>query len=545
MIASTSSFSLNLSIDHQSTITEHFAAAHLPSNISISDALHAYKNGQFQLLSDNIANFGIDSPPMWLAITLRNPTKMAINKQLIIANSWLDKLEISVHHQQGDMRHFSRGDHFAFDQRHNNQRFFTVDFAFQPGISYLLIRVESVDPMVLPIYLAEQSDFNSQLLFDSYSYGFLYGAIFCLLAYNFMLAVGLRSITYFYYSLFLLSFLILNISYSGHGFQWLWPHSPQWQQWANPLLMVIFNICGLLFALRFLEIRRLNLSIYRCVIALCICLLLTVLGALILDQQGISLLAAFGFMLLFSLIMLFLGGIAVAASNANGKLFLLASISSMLGTATTGLAVWGMIPYTNMTFRAGEVGMVIDITLLALALARKFRTIENEKQHAQYMAKIDPLTGLNNRRAFYELMPAIWQSTTNKRNLTLALIDLDYFKQINDTYGHVCGDQVLNKVGSILMQNLREKDIAVRWGGEEFLIVYHHATLSQAEILASELAKQIASYPFAKGEQRFTITASIGLAEGCSECHTLGQLIDKADNKLYQAKHEGRNQIRC
>jgi diguanylate cyclase (GGDEF)-like protein len=537
-------YCLDLNKPYTNSISEQFSTTEAKENLSLEQVLNHYLAGEFTPIKNNVVNFGINPKPHWLGISINNLEPIAKSKQLMVSNSWLDRLEFYFYTQDGLQQRVIRGDRLIFSQRGNNQRFFTVSYAFPPGVTHLLIRVESIDPMLVPLSLQDKGESVTHRLFDSYSYGFLYGAIFCLLTYNLMLFIGLRNLSYFYYSLFLLSFLILNMAYTGHGYQWLWPNSVQWQQWANPLLMGIFNLFGLLFALHFLSIKRLSRLLYLSVLSLCTIFLVPLITALLLDMQALALYIAFVFMLLFSVLMLMLGVFAIGRGNSNGQLFLFASITSMVGSASTGMTVWGLIPYTTLSYRAGEAGMLVDVTLLAFALARQFRNLENEKLHAQYMAKLDPLTGLNNRRAFYELMPELWQQNAQKVGLSIVMIDIDYFKQINDKFGHTCGDLVLAKVGAILMQQLRQQDVAVRWGGEEFLLVFNNTLLADAIIMANDLAAQIQTYPFAKGEERFNITVSAGIAHGRNDQCTLGQLIDKADELLYLAKHEGRQQIR-
>ncbi|QYK02108.1 sensor domain-containing diguanylate cyclase [Shewanella psychrotolerans] len=543
-LVTSNAYGLNINDHYTDSISEQFSTKEAQEHLSSEQILNSYLNGEFNQIENNVANFGINATPHWLAISIRNPEQFTIERQLTVSNAWLDKIEFYFYSPNDKYHKLVRGDHLPFSQRGNNQRFFNIDYGFPPGITHLLIRVESIDPMLVPIYFQDENESVAHQRFDSYSYGFLYGAIFCLLAYNLMLFIGLRNVSYFYYSLFLLSFMILNMAYTGHGYQWLWPNSIQWQQLANPLLMGIFNLFGLLFALHFLSIKRLSLLLYRSVLSLCAIFLLPLIIILAMGEQAIALYIAFVFMLLFSILMLILGMFAIKRGNSNGKLFLLASMTSMLGTASTGITVLGLIPYTTLSYRASEAGMLVDMTLLAFALARQFRHIENEKLHAQYMAKLDPLTGLNNRRAFYELMPQLWQQSQPKQGLSLAMIDIDYFKQINDRFGHSCGDLVLAKVGSMLMQQLRQKDVAVRWGGEEFLLVFYNTKLADAIIIVNEFAAQIQQYPFAKGDETFNITISAGVAYGTSNQCTLGQLIDKADELLYLAKHEGRNQLR-
>jgi len=515
--------------------------------LSLNSALSSYRQGDFTASHSSILSFGIGAKPVWLAFDVENSLTSPVNRRIQIATSWLDNIDIHFisPHSASVRQALSQysGDRSSFPRRNFNDRFFSFDHDFTPGETTVLIRIESPDPMVLPIYFSDLDTARDSSQFQSYSYGFLYGAVLCLLIYNLMLFIGMRSISYLLYSIFLFAFLLMNLSYTGHGYQWLWPESPQWQQWANPALMMLFNVTGLLFALRFLRIKSFLPDTYKLTKFICILFPLLLLITFFTDDQVLGLIFAFDFMLLFSFMMILLGIMAFRAGNPSAKVFLLASTSSMTGAAVTGMAVWGFIPFTDVTYRAAEIGILIDIVLLALALASKYRAAEREKIIAEHQAKTDPLTGLNNRRAFYEITQKFWKQKKTKIEISLIIIDIDYFKAINDTYGHTVGDEVLVQFTTLLSKNLRQQDVAARWGGEEFIILMPKTRLKEASAISKHLCENISKHTFIADGNELQVTASIGLAHGSSTHFTLEQLIYLADQQLYQAKQGGKNQI--
>jgi two-component system, sensor histidine kinase LadS len=210
----------------------------------------------------------------------------------------------------------------------------------------------------------------------------------------------------------------------------------------------------------------------------------------------------------------------------------------------TTLTVWGLVPFSNWGFRAIDVGIMLDATLLALALAARFRIGQEEKLCAERLARIDPLTGIDNRRAFYDKSTPVWQlALRRQRNLSVILLDIDQFKRINDTHGHACGDEALVATARAIMNTIRQQDVAARWGGEEFILLLPETDLEEAAALAERLRGAIAAVRIPHAGQEIAFTASIGVAQREDHHSTLATLISTADHYLYQAKETGRNKV--
>ncbi|MCE1229246.1 MAG: GGDEF domain-containing protein [Firmicutes bacterium] len=156
----------------------------------------------------------------------------------------------------------------------------------------------------------------------------------------------------------------------------------------------------------------------------------------------------------------------------------------------------------------------------------------------------DPLTGVANRGTILsELQNRFDLSHRHGRALSIVMGDLDHFKQINDTFGHGAGDQVLTRFGEILRQNMRGTDVAGRIGGEEFLLVLPETEREGAMLLAERLRNALASASVTLQEQAYQVTCSLGVAERHPEDRDAGTLLARADAALYQAKAEGRNRV--
>jgi len=158
-------------------------------------------------------------------------------------------------------------------------------------------------------------------------------------------------------------------------------------------------------------------------------------------------------------------------------------------------------------------------------------------------SRTDALTGLLNRRAFMEIAQGLWNTAQcNERPLALIMLDLDYFKSINDCYGHAIGDRALCEIARLLEQACRQGDLAVRWGGEEFMLLLPETSLDQARHLAERLRRQFSSEPVRAGAVLLAVHGSFGVADRTS-LDSLEQLMQEADSRLYRAKQGGRNQV--
>ena len=164
----------------------------------------------------------------------------------------------------------------------------------------------------------------------------------------------------------------------------------------------------------------------------------------------------------------------------------------------------------------------------------------------QDLAITDPLTGLYNIRHFFKLAEIeISKLKRYKKTCSCLMIDLDHFKNINDTYGHIVGDKVLIEIGKRIKEGIRDYDILARYGGEEFIILLPDTDLENAIAVAERIRKNIASSEIEiNDEVKIPITVSIGVASANGSDIILDELIKKADRALYIAKNSGRNKVR-
>jgi len=165
----------------------------------------------------------------------------------------------------------------------------------------------------------------------------------------------------------------------------------------------------------------------------------------------------------------------------------------------------------------------------------------------QDQAHSDTMTGLFNKGYFLDQLPRSMHFARRKASaLSLVMLDIDHFKPINDTYGHLTGDRILVDLAELLKRNLRKYDTAYRYGGEELVVILPDTSLGQALKLGERIRKKVESHGF-RGENggRIKVTVSAGVTELGEDISTPAELIDRADRALYKAKESGRNQVQA
>jgi diguanylate cyclase (GGDEF)-like protein len=187
-----------------------------------------------------------------------------------------------------------------------------------------------------------------------------------------------------------------------------------------------------------------------------------------------------------------------------------------------------------------------DLSLLVSLAATVTAAIRNAQLHAevQKLALTDSMTNIYNRRGFFEIgRREVERSHRFGRPLSAIMFDIDFFKNVNDTYGHANGDHVLRQISDRISKNIREIDILGRYGGDEFTILLPETDMFVATNVAERLRLSIVDAPFDIDEASLRITISLGVAKTTADTIDLASLLDQADVALYAAKQGGRNRV--
>ena len=670
--------------------------------LSLDEAQTQLREGKFQGSNKSILSEGIGAKPRWLHFELVNPTATFLALKLAVGTTWTDKISVYLVHDNLPPASWQTGDELPNSPELTPGIGYTLSPNFAPGRSDLFLRVESIDPLIFPIELMTEKEAVFHQHLAQYSYGIIFGFLIALTIYNALLFAGLRKRSYLYYALYLASLILLIISFTGHGSAWFWPGQPQIQRYVILVTMVVYGCCGLLFASRFLEIKKHLPHTYKWVQAFVALGAVAIVFSVMLGSQLAAARISFIFVALFSLWMVFLGLLSIRNHQVSGPYFFIAALFGVLGSTSTTLAVWGGIPFISLTYHAIEYGMLIEATLFALALSHHYSEmsenlakinalnqqlsmeiterniiesklrmlsvaieqspasviitdlqarieyinpafmeatgyssveaigqtpnlissgetpkeiykqlwdnltrgliwkgeIQNKRKNGELfweethiapvkdaagnptnyvavkidvtdrkrlesevrqLAFFDVLTNLPNRRLLNDrLTQSLIASKRTENYGAVMFLDLDNFKPLNDTHGHVVGDLLLIEAANRLKTCVRELDTVARFGGDEFVVMLSELDVdkttasTQARVVAEKILAALSS-PYVlivnhDGKLNSSIehrcTASIGVAMFINHEGSQDDILNWADAAMYQAKEAGRNSIR-
>lgn len=191
------------------------------------------------------------------------------------------------------------------------------------------------------------------------------------------------------------------------------------------------------------------------------------------------------------------------------------------------------------------INLVLNVTGVAHSASFYIGIVQRARKNLEYLATRDYLTGLPNRAALRDFIDDfVCHNANRSHNLGVMMLDIDYFKQINDSFGHGMGDMVLKQTALLLLQHAKNSDFVCRYGGEEFLMILDISAVEKLAQLAEKIRKEFQETSFAYQNQTCKATISIGAVyKYCEGNHDFIEEIEKADGLLYQAKQNGRNQV--
>ena len=270
----------------------------------------------------------------------------------------------------------------------------------------------------------------------------------------------------------------------------------------------------------------------------------------------------FSILTIYTIVVFFWVSISVyKKGNGLARLFLMGHSFFTL-FSTIGVAFFlGAVEFNYITRHATGMGYSIEALMLAYIITYKIKLLENKKEELlttleykveertkelRHLASVDPMTNLYNRRYFTEISESILDlAKRNKTETAIMLLDIDHFKNVNDTYGHKVGDDALNKLSNILKDISREHDIVARWGGEEFVILLPETDIDAVLAISEKIRAEVESFTIALDNGNvLNLRVSIGISQvNHYEDMALEASIHRADKALYEAKTSGRNKV--
>ncbi|WP_341675009.1 7TM diverse intracellular signaling domain-containing protein [Niveibacterium sp. SC-1] len=538
---------------------------------------------RFRPQGGELSSFGFTDSAYWFRITLENPAPEPRPMLLVLRTNWLDSIQVFG---PGDTDTSARqfGDTLPFKTRSHDSPQFVIDLALAPGTHTYYLRVTSAQAFMTPIELWPPDAFHeSDRLWSAY-YGLFYGILFVMVLYNGFIWVSTRDRNYLFYCLYLVAFFLMNFSYNGFSYQYFWPESPRWSNWTHTHWIFLFQFVALLFAMNFLESKDRLPRVHRILRGFVGLMLAAWLSVTLVDNAVAYNAAPVYFIFVCTPLILASGVFAWRGGYRAARFFVLASMTSLVGSFFTALTVSGLLPYTFANFHAAEFGIMADVVLLSLALADRIKLLAEQRQaaeqnaiahrleasamlkqanedlertvrertaelarardEAERLARTDVLTGVANRRYFEEVATQEFaRARRYGQPLSVIVFDIDFFKQINDNHGHAAGDAVIRAVANIAHEAVREVDFVARVGGEEFAILLPGVRSEHALVSAERLRERIAHHTLDFQGSPLSFTASFGISQIAVIDPGFGNLQQRADHALYAAKQAGRNRV--
>jgi two-component system, sensor histidine kinase LadS len=510
--------------------------------LTLKEAQSRLAAGDFVRSAVDIPNIGNRAPPRWLHLAIDNARGVAGEYRIYVAEGWTDRVDAWLMNAGGQYLHWQGGDERSPSRDLRSGLGFAFDATLPPGASELFVRVDSIDSVALAPRIVALADAGQLEGAAQHWLGLVHGFLLALVVTYGLLWLSLRETSLLRYVAYVASYLFMHLAYSGIAAHAMWPDSPAVGRFAILVGMTLFASSGIGFAREFLCVAGWSTRLDTALAWLVRLALVTMAACVLANAQGPAVSFAFAYIMLFTMLMVALGILGVRHRQDQARMFLLASLISMIGAMVARLAVMGKLPFNAVTFRAIEIGVMVEASIWALALGLRLRRDREGRVHAQQLAQHDPLTALLNRRGFLDhALPALSAASAEARTLAVIMLDIDHFKAINDRYGHDAGDRTLVAVADRLRALAPTDSVVARWGGEEFVILLSATTQAQALAVAETLRIALADITIVKSDGgEISLTVSLGVALS-GPATTLEDLLRQADDSLYKAKQAGRN----
>lgn len=541
-------------------------------------------------------NLGFTRDVHWFRYTIPENSGMEGHWYLWLHNAILTEVQLWVQENRLPIKPVNKAD----------LRMPAYPLNLHSGSTYVFyLRVQSNTALQLPAELINESDLITQKEEQDSLFGLFVGILMSMMLYNLVLYISVRDKSFLLYVGHACALLFFVFSWQGLGSNYIWTDMPAFQHMS--VALATFAVIGFStwFCGEFLSINKHNFkgaSLFWLVRNLGFAGLL--ITPLMPYSWAIFISSSLSF---FAVLMVISAMVArVSLRHRPSRLFLMGWTMYVVGAFVMGLNKFGLIEVTPASENLILWGAVFDMVLLCIALGDKFHEERSLKMRAQEMAikavrreknakemaiskqlqaqralqeaedaqqeyahilerrvrertlelkrtqqdlehvsEMDALTKLKNRRYLIErLQQELNTCMSTRRSFAIIMVDIDHFKQVNDSYGHLAGDECIRSVGRLMQEKLRRNmDVVCRYGGEEFVLILPDTREGEAMVKAEKLRSYIAQTPILCDRQRIMVTISVGvMIVDPDAIPAKGEdAIRQADQALYQAKHQGRN----
>lgn len=519
---------------------------------------------EFRQAGPNPANLGRRSGAVWVRVPLRvelpDPAAAAIPALgppagwlLEVDYAPLDRIDVFLYEEDRLVQRAVLGDHLAPVQRPQAGRAHTVTLDLPAGqMRWLLLRIQTSGSMIAPITLLTHAQHALLEAREQALQGLIAGAGLILLLYSLSHWASTRDMLFGWYALTLVGTVGFFAALSGVGSQHVWSQS-EWMVRNAPPFTILLGVCGaFLFVHRALDLPSHAPRTARFVLA----------GGLLAGGTALAFLAgaidyltaqAIGMALGPSPLVLVLPTAFRRARGGDRAALLLLlgwGVYSIGVLSIVGLLA-GWLPVSYWSLHGFQFASMVEMTTWMLVLAdrvqaiqRRAHVLQQDRDRLHSLAHTDALTGLLNRRGLQQAIEGPLAAAGPSAPLALYLMDLDGFKQVNDSMGHEAGDELLRAIASRLRQAVRGTDLVCRLGGDEFVLAAAGMHQPQdAQHLGSKLL-QAFERPFLVQGRLCRVGLTVGYALAPQDAVDLEALLERADQAMYAGKRAGKNQVR-
>lgn len=368
--------SANLAVDAAQTRVELMPSASFikdtAANKTIEDVMREVQSGNSTRVDKEAFSTIFSSSAYWFVVPLENNQTSPLKRLLMFEPSWLDDVSVTLTGEQGVQQSFSGGDTRAFSQRSLPYRLTNFMLTLPPGKSTLVVRVQTRDPFFVNMRLMSLDTFAKFSASEALYYGLVYGGLLSLLLFNLVLYLSSREKTYLAYCFLLVTFLIMNASYNGHVFQWLFPGSPELGgNWVNSTFIYFYCFAGLVLTLVFLDLKTKQPAAHRWTMRLLLAMGISFVASAVLGGYQAHVTTSILWVTVYSVAAFGLGLLSLQARNSAAIYYLAGSAGGLVGSSITALVAMGIMPYSFVAHKAVDFGMLIDACLLSLALSAR------------------------------------------------------------------------------------------------------------------------------------------------------------------------------
>lgn len=526
-------------------------------------------------------NFGQINAPIWFKIKLKNTHKNRQQLYIVLSYPHHDLVDIYFTHETEIIKKTHTGDLLPFKTRENTEPnfIFPIPPSNKPLDVYLSIRSEGL--LKLPLYLETQTQLNRQTKNFNFASGIYFGSIAIMLLFNLFIWITVKDKSYLYYLAYIVCSASFQWTLTGLSFQYFWPDYPFFNQYGIIITANLTAVSAVIFMQKFLGINSQTSKHDQTWINILIgCFILIALSSAVVSYH-------------FALQMLFIGAAFMVLTGfyvglkywlkgiRSARFFALAWFSYLFFVILYLLDSKQVINSSALTEYYLAIGSIVELCLLSFAFADKLnsekelrvkaqselldsqikmnldldalvknRTIELEEANIQLKALsvTDGLTQLKNRYYFdLAFMKEFKRSARESWPFSVIMIDIDFFKKINDEYGHLFGDFCLVKSASLIQSIIhRPSDTVARYGGEEIAVLLPNTSLDGAIKLAEKIREHFRETEFSNAGISQFLTVSLGVSS-CNPTPKMSdnalKLLETADQCLYKAKENGRDRV--